>query len=633
MYAHIYLRKYYVFSGKLRQILFLGGTSVKKIFISHSTKDEIGPSIVDYLESVGVKRNLIFCSSNGDTGVDATKKWFDSIFNEIRKSGTVIIVVTPNYMRSGISLLEAGAAIGARKKLIILTFPNVDIEELNNLFGVHQRIDFCAPNHRIYFKKCLEDNVIHKKTNEEQIFNDKYDAFINILKKHTIANSDIPPIAMRKENANIIKPCADYGIERLTLSQVDMSERIKKAHKIKIIATTGVGFFRTYNVNGYENNPLYCALKNGCEIEILLGNPSGPLFCDVESLEKRTDGSLNDEFSLVISELSSLVYRANGEGCGTIRVGNVDASLRQTVILIYGDSAWGWATVTLPPARCNAQSLSLELIDAGNASMLHKYENYFNAVWDKAADKNEIWDLKIGARECFRYEGSFALSKWAEKQKEAKDNMTRAEAMNNKRLLIECAAQHPLNPDGTPGEEFRARLDRSIKLYNEYCADGWSVNIYVPGSLHQIKNKQGAYVVDPLPLCESGKKYLINSGISEKDILAQEANAKYKGENGVYCSADECYVSSNLFMEGNYQRFMVVCSPVQAMRKMLYYILFSTMPIVFTESPRSHYTTTFHNYIYEAIKSIPDIIKSMDDMQENDCADAIKIRKERNPFY
>jgi len=604
-----------------------------RIFISHSTKDEVGPYFVDYLVSIGVKKNLIFCSSNVDTGIDATKKWDDYIFNEIRNCDTVILIATPNYLRSGVSMLEAGAALSSKKKLIILAFPNVDMFELTNLFGTHQIIKFSSFDNNVAFKKCIEDNLIHKKMDENTIFNDKYGALMHILSKHRIANSDVPPISMKKENEAIIKPCADYGIARLTLKQIDMTERIKKAKKIKILTTTGAAFFRKYNVSDYENNPFLFAMKNGCEIEILMGNPSGTLFCDVEYLEKRSNGSLNGEFSLVVSELNKLALKADSEGSGTIKIGNVDASLRQTVILIYDESIWGWATVTLPPARCNAQSLSLELTDVGDMSLIHKYENYFDAIWEKAKDNDEIWDLKSGTKECFRYEGEFALNKWSERQNKAKDNMIAAELTNSKCLLIECAAQHPLNSDGTPGEEFKARLNRAITLYEEYSKDGWSVNIYVPGSLHQIKNSQGMYVVDPISLSESGKKYLIDNGVSSQDVFGQDANDRYKGKAGVYCSADECYVSSKLFLDGNYQRFMVICSPAQAMRKTLYYLLFSTLPLIYTEVPQTHHIATFHNYVYEAIKSIPNIISSMDDMQGENCFDAIKIRKDRNPHY
>ncbi len=580
---------------------------------------------------------MIFCSSNGDTGIDATKTWYDFLFEEIRSCSNVILVVTPNYLRSGISLLEAGAAFGSQKNLIILSFPNVDANELSRLFGVHQRIDFSYPiteNNKTSFKKCLEDNILHEKVDDIVIFNDKYEALRHTLEKHRIANSDIPPISMEKENANIIKPCANYGIERVTLDQIDMSDKIRKARKIKIITTTGAGFFRKYNISDYKNNPLCHALKNGCEIEILLGNPSGPLFCDVEALEGRDDGSLNNEFSLIISELRKLLCEAQNEGCGTIKVGNVDSSLRQTVILISNEtSSWGWATVTLPPARSNAQSLSLELRDYGEHSVIHKYENHFNAVWEKTVSNHEIWDLKSDVKECFRYEGSFAFAKWHEKQEEAEKNMMSAEISNSQCLLIECAAQHPLNPNGTPKDEFKARLDRAIKIYKEYCDNGWTVNIYVPGSLHQAKNKRGEYVVDPISLSESGKNYLIGHGVNPQDILGQETNDEYKGSDGVYCSADECYVSSNLFLNGDYQRFIVICSPVQAMRKMLYYILFSTKPIIYAESPQTHLVATFHDYVDEAINCIPNVIKSMDDMQSPDCEMAIKMREDRNPLY
>ena len=211
--------------------------------------------------------------------------------------------------------------------------------------------------------------------------------------------------------------------------------------------------------------------------------------------------------------------------------------------------------------------------------------------------------------------------------------MIAAESKGSRVLLIECASQHPLKPDGTPGEEFQARLDRAIKIYKKYRDDGWQVNIYVPGSLHQIKNRQGIYDVDLIPLCESGKQYLINNEVDAGDILGQEANERYKGKAGVYCSADECYVSSNLFLDGNYQRFIVICSPAQAMRKTLYYLLSKTLPIIYTEAPQTHCATTFHNYAYEAIKSIPEIIASMDDMQGENCCKAIAIREDRDPYY
>lgn len=606
-----------------------------RIFISHSTKDEIGDPFVTYLTSIGINKELIFCSSRADTGIDATEtSWFNQCFSKIRISDTVILIVTPNYLRSSISLLEAGATIGVKKNMIILAFPNVNIDEIKRMFCAHQIIDFSLEKYPPQFKECIKTLSRGKVRDDKDIFNKEYEKFWNILSKHQSATASIPPIGMITENENIIKPCAEYGINLITLSQVDMSEKIKSAHKIKFITTTGTSFFRRYNIADDRNNPLLFALKNNnCNIEILLGNPSGELFNEIEHLENRNAGSLNTEFSDVISALHGLTLKSKN---GTIKIGNVGTSLRQTMLLIYDKDnvlVWGWATVTLPPARCNTQSLSFELKNVGNTSFIYQYENYFNAIWNKAKQNNEIIDLKDGIVECFRYEGMLALNRWSQKQKKAQENMQYAEKQDNKLLLIECSAQHPLTPNGTPGEEFKARLNRAINLYNEYRKANWKVTIYIPGSLHQIKDNTGRFIIDKIPLCESGKNFLIENGVDKEDILGQESNIKYKGKYGVYCSADECFVSSKIFFDNNYQRFISICSPAQAIRKALYYILFETLPIIYTESPQSHISSSFHNYVYEAIESVPRIIASMNDMQDINCSEATQMRKSRNPYY
>ena len=253
---------------------------MKKIFISHSTRDEVGPYFVEYLESVGIARSRIFCSSNADTGIDATKAWFDVIFDEIRKSSTVILVVTPNYMRSAVSLLEAGAALGTKKNLIILAFPNVDTEELDRIFGVHQRIEFRMPSHREAFKKCMEDNILHKRADDALLFNDRYEEMMAVLARHTEADPCVAPIAMRRENAGIIKPCAEYGIKCLSLDNIDMSERIRAARRIRIITTTGAGFFRKYNINDYIKTVGRISETSGRKLQLEI---CGADFCEMPS--------------------------------------------------------------------------------------------------------------------------------------------------------------------------------------------------------------------------------------------------------------------------------------------------------------------------------------------------------------
>ena len=224
------------------------------------------------------------------------------------------------------------------------------------------------------------------------------------------------------------------------------------------------------------------------------------------------------------------------------------------------------------------------------------------------------------------------MEKWLQLLAKSKENMRVAEERATKKLLIECAAQHPLKDDGTPADEFESRLERSVELYNKYKSNGWQVNIFVPGSLHRVMSTTGEYVVDKMPLYQAGERYLIERGVSVTDILAEQANKQYKGEKGVYCSADECFVSANIFLNGDYQRFIAVCSPAQSLRKVLYYLLFETLPIVYTASPEDHTVECFHHYVYEAY-GLKEILDTMDTMQGDDCELAKIVRKDRNPFY
>lgn len=611
---------------------------MKKFFISHSTKDNIGEKFVEYLESIGINRKNIFCSSHPDTGIDATKNWFPTLFEEIRKCDTVILIVTPNYMRSSISLLEAGAALGANKQLQILAFPHVDLKELQDTFVGHQFIDFSLENCKLLFEKNVKDNILRQSRPKQEILNDKFDAFLEEISKHQYANPAIPPISLRKENESLLKPCIDNGITRITLEQLNFPERLENAQKIRILTTTGAGFFRQYNLtSSFSQNPLYKALKRGCDIEILLGNPSGVLFEDVEKIEKRDRRSLDDEFKAVIKGLNLLVEEAaKNQTCGKVSIGNVDASLRQTVILVYNKSpnaVWGWTTITLPPARCNTNSLSFELERVNSQSIIKKYENYFEAIWEKAEARKETLVITGNTNvKCFRYEGALAVEEWKALQARAESAMIVAEERKTKKILIECAAQHPLNFDSTPGKEFEARLNHTISLYKRYKDMDWDVKIYVPGSRHKEDNGY-VCIIDKIPLCEAGKNYLISQGVPHTDIFAEDKNEEYKGKYGVYCSADECFVSSEIFKSDDYQRFISVCAPGQAMRKALYYLLFGVLPIIDTAAPDSHKENTFHNYAYEATQSIPQIIATMNDMQNPSCEEAIEMRKRRNPDY
>lgn len=182
---------------------------------------------------------------------------------------------------------------------------------------------------------------------------------------------------------------------------------------------------------------------------------------------------------------------------------------------------------------------------------------------------------------------------WNKKQHEIKANK------ESKKVLIEVAAMHPLKDGDKPSEEFESRLVKGMELYYKEIEAGNHPIIYVPGSTHYIM-KDGEKQVDLIPLAEAGKRYLIEHGIPEEDIRANDANIKYQGERGTYNSGDECLVASKIFKDEDCSRLISVVSPVQAFRKALFYNEFGVNPEIYTVP----LDKTAHNYVGETFWSL-----------------------------
>ena len=183
-------------------------------------------------------------------------------------------------------------------------------------------------------------------------------------------------------------------------------------------------------------------------------------------------------------------------------------------------------------------------------------------------------------------------------------------------VLIEVAAQHPLKEGKYPAEEFQARLDLGIQLYNE-LSNKENVKFYVPGSRHQENGK-----ADLVSLSGAGKNYLISKGVSPENIFADDANYEIMGEKGVYNSADECFVSCKLFEKHNFKELHLVCSPNQMMRKMLCYIDFGYFPNIHTASCDKMY----HNPINEIFECIPKVLEN-DQKAQDETRNARRVKR------
>lgn len=215
---------------------------------------------------------------------------------------------------------------------------------------------------------------------------------------------------------------------------------------------------------------------------------------------------------------------------------------------------------------------------------------------------------------------SASYEEWSAREVEAREYME--EVASRPGVLIEVAAQHPLLDRVSPNEEFGLRLDLGEGLYRKFTEEGKEVKIYVPGSRH---SEDG--IDDEVSLSVAGARYLIDKGVPGGDIFSDDANEKYKPEEGVYNSSDECFVASELFRDLGFGDLHCVCSPIQVARKALSYIAFGVMPVFHTVSARR----MFHNFADETFLYVPRLLEDGTGLQGEGSAESQRLRDERVP--
>lgn len=220
----------------------------------------------------------------------------------------------------------------------------------------------------------------------------------------------------------------------------------------------------------------------------------------------------------------------------------------------------------------------------------------------------------------FKEEHIKQFNEWIEKQEKAKEFMQQRK--NSNKVLIEVAAQHPLVDGLYPNEEFTKRLDTAINIYKNKLLENKEVEIYVPGSLHMYKG-----VADKISLAEAGVNYLVNKGINPQILHGEDLNIKYMKGLGCYNSADECYITTQYFKDGNFGELISVSSPAQMYRKTLFYIQFGVYPLNYSAPTEN----SFHNYINEIFEDLPYVLLEDNTCQGENSKYAVKTRIERNP--
>lgn len=168
---------------------------------------------------------------------------------------------------------------------------------------------------------------------------------------------------------------------------------------------------------------------------------------------------------------------------------------------------------------------------------------------------------------------------WAQQEELARVNSLRrqgCEVSTGDWVLIAVKAQHPLNPDGTPGPEYTARLEAALEFANGLLDHMVSFTFMVFGGIHAG--------CETVTLAEAGATWLQHNGICPDDIIVRP---------NVYSGNDEDDLAAQEFAQNlRYSELHVFMSAGQFDRSRFYFISTGWQPflhpIVYLDSRPNH---------------------------------------------
>ena len=603
-----------------------------RFFLSYASEDAAFLSAL----TKWLRRCRISCfnTTTIEDGIAAGEDRAEQILDQLHKTGCLIAVMSDSYLRSVICLSELSSFWYSKKSVIPIVFSEEARQTLNRLFGkdlIYVDAIGAAGNEKRSLI-CAQRLISAIAARGVTLPEDALEEAKSLFEANGQAKPTRPFIGSEKTYDSILRYCEQFGIQRIQNSTLPTEEIIRKLRgkqEIFIVSTTGLNL-----INGLSSRFLGEALRAGCDITVLIANKTSPFCKDVAEIEehekaKENLARLSRSFEDIVFLLDTCVeqarQKAGDKTIGRVFVGSCHTLLRQTITLGVGaDGIWGWLSMTLPPLRTNDGTPSFEFLgqcsDGSFASLAYRH---VTELRDLAQRRGTLIDLGATNERItyFELEHDTAREKWADMAQKAK-LATSEKLASGEGVLIEVAAQHPLLRNGRPAPEFRARLDHAAAMYEELVDQGEDVMIYVPGSLHCHKGK-----ADSISLSEAGTTYLKSKGIPEDVLLGDDANRRYKGDQGVYNSADECFVAAQLFFDGDYSKLYCICSPGQMMRKKLFYMAFGVLPMFCTVPTVSQ----AHDDIYEIFSAIPDVIYRDHTWQKPDSLNGNRTRDDRMP--
>jgi TIR domain len=187
-------------------------TKIKKIFISHATKDKkyVG-HLVQLLNDIGITKSdeKIFCSSLPGYDIPYGESIYDFLKWELNNSNIMVLfVLSNNYYKSAACLNEMGAAWITSKAQNFILLPNFNFNQISGAIDA-SKISFNMDDEHGLDKfkdKIVEifelENINYKIWNEDKA---KFLEFINTLEKEdqAVMTSNIELEKVRKVESNL----------------------------------------------------------------------------------------------------------------------------------------------------------------------------------------------------------------------------------------------------------------------------------------------------------------------------------------------------------------------------------------------------------------------------------------------
>lgn len=594
------------------------------IFFSHSNTDSpLVEELVEILKDNEATINA-FYSSKPETGILAGHGITDGINQALVQCQYFVPIITENYVRSQYCMYELSVAsfLRAHKRLEII--PIVTNET------IYKQINTILTQFDLLFIDASGTNPAELLFEAFKGINKKrFSQTVQLMQKLSLQTHSLNSyIGMSQDSyENILGYCQKYGIKQFknaTLSGDFLHQKIKHAKEVLILSTTGASLLKSLCEKALPE-----ALSNGCKVSVMLPNQYSDFCKDVAQIE-RPDAAkdniirLAQEYTSVIGFLKDAVKSADNHR-GSITCYCSHTLLRQTILLVRNvdDSLWGWVSMTLPPKRTINDTPSFEVegkLEKGN--FVYLLWQHCQEIIQFSKQKRTWFDINPATDGPFYLERDTARKYWKEKYTIAKTNMEDCYRQYDC-ALIEVAAQHPLKRGNQPGPEFSRRLDMALKIHEQLKQENIDSYFYIPGSRHRHKGTN-----DLISLSAAGAQYLLEKGVAPELIYGEEMNQKYKGADGVYNSADECYVASSIFHDGNFDQLICVCSPNQVMRKTLFYIEFGICPQCYSVPAER----MFHNVLDELFDSLEKVIYQDHSWQDPNSETFQYYRQERMPL-